>query len=117
MRLPPHLAHVHPRACFLCDFFCDTSRSSSLFHILQRSTICDHLRRITELPETRFEKEDQYQLCQRASIILKSWKDVLREYLGRPGWSMRKLYSDPLEFEYALFYSTAGRDYHTFPPY
>jgi hypothetical protein len=83
----------------------------------QRSTICDHLHRITELPDTHFEKGDQYQLCQRTSIILKDWKDVLREYLGRPGWSMRKQLNDPLYFEYALFYSTAGRDYHTFPPY
>jgi len=98
-------------------FLDDPSRSNSLFHKRQRSTICDRLRHITELSDTRFEKGDQYQLRQRASIILKNWKGVLREYLGRPGWSMRKQDSDPLDYDYALFYSTAGRDYHTFPPY
>jgi hypothetical protein len=89
-----------------------------LTHIHQRSTICGYLRRITELLDTRFKKGNRYQLRQRASIILKdSRKDVLREYLGRPGWSMRKQLNDPLDFNYALVYATAGHDYHTFPPY
>ncbi|EDR15380.1 uncharacterized protein LACBIDRAFT_321163 [Laccaria bicolor S238N-H82] len=93
---------------------CDYLNISPMF--IHRFTICDHLRRITELPDTSFEREDRYQLRQRASIILKCWKDVLREYLGRPGWSMRKQ-DAPLGIKYALFYSTAGRDYHTFPPF
>ena len=98
-------------------FLDDPSRSNSLSRIRQRSTICDHLLRITELFDTRFEKlQDQYQLCQRASIVLNNWKDAMREYLGRPGWSMRKQ-DGPLRHEYSVFYSTAGRDYHTFPPY